>query len=270
MKTLAWLLASLLGMTGLVALSQQQVIPGPKPTDYKQLNRLIKARYDQKLLVTVVPGLLAGEYQKESYNIGAGHMGMVWYHWHQSVPVPSGAHALSPLDQQTYGEIEHGLNLTKIAKGEVLRVNKFYMYRNEVDLYLEPTDLRHMQDLDVNKASKQITTTSGSDGANTQIAVSGFGLAMHFYFDPNTVTKAGDYDTVVAEINKYLMPQEEAGAVLASDKNITINIGMSEDDVLKKLGEPEKTIQVGEQKYLRYKDMTIIIKDSKVLDVKVQ
>ena len=40
--------------------------------------------------------------------------------------------------------------------------------------------------------------------------------------------------------------------------------------MIQKLGQPIRSIKVGNQKFLKYKDMTVTIKDEKVADVKVE
>jgi hypothetical protein len=39
---------------------------------------------------------------------------------------------------------------------------------------------------------------------------------------------------------------------------------------VKKIGEPLRSVKVGAQKFLKFKDMTVILVDGKVTDVKVE
>jgi len=68
----------------------------------------------------------------------------------------------------------------------------------------------------------------------------------------------------------YLLPQDEAEAAIAAEKNIELEIGMPEMAVIEKLGQPLRTVKVGDQKILKFKEMTVIIKDGKVSEVKVE
>lgn len=62
---------------------------------------------------------------------------------------------------------------------------------------------------------------------------------------------------IVDEIGKYLVPAAEADKLKAQEQNV------------KKLGQPLKSIKVGSQKILKYKDMTVTLKAGRVADVKV-
>ena len=57
---------------------------------------------------------------------------------------------------------------------------------------------------------------------------------------------------------------------MAEEKNVDIDLGMSEDEILQKLGQPTRTVRVGNQKSLVYADMTITVTDGKVSDVKLK
>ena len=45
---------------------------------------------------------------------------------------------------------------------------------------------------------------------NRNVTVAGFGFVIRFYFDKEKILKAADYETIVNEINKYLLPKAEA------------------------------------------------------------
>jgi hypothetical protein len=45
---------------------------------------------------------------------------------------------------------------------------------------------------------------------------------------------------------------------------------MTEEQVIQALGQPLQTVKFGEQKSLKYKGMTIVLKDGKVVDLKVE
>jgi len=89
-------------------------------------------------------------------------------------------------------------------------------------------------------------------------------------FDKDKVLDNGDLKTVAGTINKFFIPATEAEKAQAAEKNVEIEIGDSEDVVIKKLGEPVKSVRVGSQKILKFKDLTVILKDGKVADVKIE
>jgi hypothetical protein len=247
--------------------------------DYKQLNRAVKDRYDGKVLLVARDGLIAGEYQKNM--LGGGTPGMSYHYFHESVSdlpkhVSTGQIVARPLaqmnrvDDRTFNDVTSGLNITKLTKGEQVRVTKFYMRGNDVELFLEPLGPEHLKDLDVNKASKRSTTLVGGGQARQDVSVAGFGVRFLFYFDKDKVLDNGDLKTVEGTINKFFIPATEAEKAQAAEKNVEIEIGDSEDVVIKKLGEPVKSVRVGSQKILKFKDLTVILKDGKVADVKIE
>lgn len=247
--------------------------------DSKGLNKLVKELYDGKTFVVAVPGLLAGEYQKQT--VGPGQAGLVLYHFHKSIdPLPKSVRSgglvatqisrLNQLDDRTFTELKSGLNVTKLAKGEQVRVNKFYMRSNFVDLHLEPLDPSHLQDLDYDKASRRSRTTISGNQASTRVRVAGFGLRCLFFFDDEKVIQAGDLKAITDEIGKYFVPVGEAAKLKAQEENVELNIGMSEEEVIQKLGQPLRSIKVGNDKVLKYKDLTVTLKNGKVADVKVE
>ncbi|MCJ7504227.1 MAG: outer membrane protein assembly factor BamE, partial [Acidobacteriia bacterium] len=56
----------------------------------------------------------------------------------------------------------------------------------------------------------------------------------------------------------------------ASDAQTKVDIqpGMSKEDVIKALGEPQKTITFGKKTILKYQDLTIELEENKVVEVK--
>jgi hypothetical protein len=97
----------------------------------------------------------------------------------------------------------------------------------------------------------------------------GLGCSFRFVFS-DTIADAGAAETIIAAIGKYLLPSSEAEQILKEAKNIEITLGSSEGDVVTALGEPLRSVKVGAQKFLKYKDMTVILTDGKVTSVKVE
>jgi len=236
---------------------------------YDELKDLLKNRYDGKVVVAEVSGLFAGEQKKLLF--GPGENGVYWSHFASGAQLPSKrASDLHQLDDNTFGLLHAGLNVTQIEKGERLKVYKFYVTSDFVQLVLTPTSLEHMRDLDMSRASKETTTTTSGHNRVQNVSVAGFGLVFSFHFKKGAIKDDHDYAAIVQEINKYLLPESEAKEVAAAKQNVEIEPGMTEDQVIKALGQPLQTVKFGEQKTLKYKGMTVILKDGKVTDLKVE
>ncbi len=160
--------------------------------------------------------------------------------------------------------------MSSVENGEPLKVHKFYIMSDHVEFNLMTTRLGHMRDIDMNKASKRTRTTVSGREVRQTASVGGFGLRFRFYFDKEKILDAGNYEAVVSEINKYLLPKDEAAVALSAEKNVEIDPGMSEEAVIQKLGQPLKSIRVGSQKSLTYEDMTVILREGKVVEVKLR
>lgn len=247
-----------------------QNIASQEGMNWNDFKGALMKRYDQKVVVTRVAGLVAGE-KKSSF--GAGQAGMHWHHFQAGTPLPEKVTSgvffrnklsdMQRLDDHTFGKLIQGVNTTAIDKNERLKVSKFYVYSDFIiEFVLAATEAGHMRDIDVAKAN---TERYG----NTRV-FHDFGLVFRFHFDKQSVLKTGGYQTMVAEIGKYLLPQDEAEAAIAAEKNIELEIGMPEMTVIEKLGQPIRSIKVGDQKFLKYKEMTVIIKDGKVAEIKVE
>jgi len=241
------------------------------------LSNAIKEQLDGKVFVVMVSGLKAGEYQAQTF--GPGKAGLVIYHFDKSIePIPEKVKAgglfsskvadLNPLDKRTFMELKSGLNITELKKGERVKVNKFYMRSDYVELQLTPLD-PHLEDLDVNKASGSSRTSFSRFGSSTRTRVAGFGLDFVFLFD-DKVLEASDSEAILNEIGRYLAPPDKAEELLAQANSIEVNIGMTEEELIQNLGQPLKSIKVGEQKVMKYKDITVTLKDGKVVDVKIE
>jgi len=266
------------GMTlALAASSSAQSTSTPPTTrsaaqvagSYDELKEMLKTRYDGKAVVVQVPGLYAGEQKKLFF--GPGDNGIYWSHFAEGAQIPTKrASNLNQLDDATFGMLNAGLNVSPIEKGERLKVYKFYVTPDFVQLVLTTTSLEHMRDLDMSKASKEVTTTVGGNQVNQTVSVNGFGLVFSFHFKKGSIKEDHDYAAIVREINKYLLPESEAQQTVKAQQNIDIEPGMTEDQVIQKLGQPLQTVKFGDQKSLKYQGMTVILKDGKVVDLKVE
>lgn len=231
---------------------------------YDELKDLLKNRYDGKVVVAEVPGLYAGEQKKLFF--GPGQNGIYWSHFAAGAQIPSKrASDLHQLDDNTFGLLQAGLNVTPIEKGERLKVYKFYVTPDFVQFVLATTSLEHMRDLDLGKASKDVTTTVGRNQVNQSVSVGGFGLVFSFHFVKGAIKDGHDYAAIVQEINKYLLPQSEVAAEVTTTK--TVALGQTPEQVESVLGKPDKIVDLGPKKIYVYKDMKVIFQDGKVSDV---
>jgi hypothetical protein len=117
---------------------------------------------------------------------------------------------------------------------------------------------------------RKSTRASSSPLFSAIFEKAGMGCEFIFHFDRESIGRAGKLDVIKSTVSKYLLPADELKRRVQDEKNIEIEVGASEEDVLKKLGEPLKTIRFGTQKTLKYQDMTVVLKDGKVVDVKVE
>lgn len=247
---------------------------------YDELKQLLKDRYDGKIVAAALDGLYAGEQRKGDFGVGPGTNGIYWSHFAENMQVPERIGSaffggkktsdLSQLDERTFGDLKRGLNLSPIQKGEPLKVYKFYVSPEYVALVLSTKGLEHWRDLEIDKASKQVTTSVRGNQVNRTVSVGGFGLVFIFYFNKGAIKDDHDFAGVLREINKYLLPESEAQELANGGKNIEIEPGMTEEQVIQKLGQPLQSVKFGDQKSLKYRGMTVVLKDGKVVDVKVE
>lgn len=249
--------------------------------DDEEINEVIKKHFNGNVFVLLKP-LPAGEYAAET--MGPGTMGLILYHFDDGMEIPESVRIgggsslnlsstkisnLNSIDDRTFEELKSGLNKTTLEMGEKVRVKKFYMRRNFVDLYLVPLD-DHVNDMDMDKASgKRKTTFLGGGRSKSRTTINGFGLRFVSFFDEDSVIKAGDSNAVISEISKYLATPDVAQQVLEEKNNISIDIGMSESDLISALGKPAKTISIGTKKVLKYEDLSVTVENGLVTEVKV-
>jgi hypothetical protein len=263
----------MVGMASVVALTtlgQTPSTPGDSHLmatnagSYDELKELLKNRYDGKVVVAQVSGLYGGEQKKQLF--GPGENGIYWSHFAAGAQLPAKRAAdLHQLDDTTFGLLRAGLNVTPIEKGERLKVYKFYVTPDFVQFVLTPTSLEHMRDLDMSRASKDVTTTTGRNRVDQTVSVAGFGLVFSFHFKKGDIKDGHDYAGIVKEIDKYLLPQSEAPAQGTATK--TVALGQTPEEVEATLGKPEKIVDLGQKKIYVYKDMKVIFQDGKVADV---
>lgn len=235
----------------------------------KALGNALKARYKGVPLTVMVANFAAGEFKK---SMKVREDGVNWWHYHEGVSIRRETAVLDQIDDRTFstgpiswGAQSPGANVFPVGKGERLMVSNviFGCSRGVCTLILF---------LDTMKLSKMAALDPRKENGNTVplFESAGLGCAFFFIFARDTIEQSGAEDLISSTVGKYLQPTEKAEKALKAEKNIEIDIGATEEEVIEKLGEPLKTIRFGPQKTLKYPDMTVTLKDGKVSDVKVE
>jgi hypothetical protein len=240
----------------------------------KTLKDRLFARYDQnnmkvmheKLLVT---GLNGSASNPLDYSINYDHFHPVFTKnvW------PKKYLKRNLIDEYTTEEVEPGARFTDaLALQETIRVRKFYLEANKngvlfIDFYLVALDGKRIMRLQ----------NIYSDGSGGSLHPVDFGFHFRFYITGPAPDQSEDsyFNAITKMIGQYMLPVDEsieqdkaAVAVAAAKKNISIQPGMSKEEVIQMLGEPLKTVEFGEKTFLKYPDLTVEFKDGKVADVK--
>ena len=243
----------------------------------KDLKEALKARYKRQKVRVLRPGIIVGLVNtpgnKLSYPVH-------YDHFHPSVEMPKKYQKRNAIDERTTEQVQahaplEGMRtfIDQMAAGEILRVQVFSVWRRSrkfyaVDLYL------------VALAQKRLATYTRPDlplTGHTPKKIN-YGVHFRFAFAPEIVEK-GDYDTIVNEINEYLLPEDEyreqliasqeaAHKAREAGKQVEIQPGMSKEEIIEALGEPLKTIVFGNKTILKYQDITVELEDNKVVEVK--
>lgn len=252
-----------------VVLALVLVGTGLQASERKELGEILKQKYKGTQVTVMVNGMYAGETQKVIFS--PREAGVTWIHYHESLPMSMGKTIVDQIDDRTYstrGIINRvGTNTFPVDKGEPLAVigADFGCSHKMCILYLDlaTAKVSRVSGLDPMKATR---VSPGIGGAFEHV---GLGCRFSFAFS-DTIADVGATETIIAAIGKYLLPSGAAVKILEEAKNIEITLGSSEEDVVKKLGEPLRSVKVGAQKFLKFKDMTVILIDGKVTSVKVE
>jgi hypothetical protein len=247
-----------------LAIAPRMMADGPE----KELGNKTTARYKGMRLSVMVAGFYAGEFKR---SMTAREYFVNWRHYDESLAVKREKNVLDQIDERTFATRpplignDLGSNIIPVEKGEELLVSNAFFYCGRglcsLTLYLDTMKLSKTAGLDPRKQTR--TSLPMFESA-------GLGCAFTFAFAPEALQRPGAEQLIVATVNKYFQPTDQAEKLLKAAKNIEIEIGATEEDVVAKLGEPLRTIRVGSQKTLKYPDMTIILKDGKVSEVKVE
>lgn len=231
-------------------------------------------RYDQKQLSVVRDKILVSLLQEGSgfngrgrnileYSVNYDHFDPNFSDW------PKGYRSRNLLDEHTTEEVKAGAQLTDaLSPGEMVQVRLFYVdfLKQDIlriDLYVVPLAGKR------NASKQNIYDTD----AGVPYKVD-FGCHFRFLVPPRSPgVSTDDYlNYVVQQINQYLVPTQEylqaQKTAAEAAKNVRIEPGMTEDNVIRTLGEPTKRIQFGTKTILKYQDVTVELEDDKVTEVK--
>jgi hypothetical protein len=241
------------------------------------LKKRLFERYDQKqmsvvhdkILVALLkegPGLNGRGRNMLEYSVNYDHFDPNFSDW------PKDYRSRNLLGEHTTEEVKAGAELTDaLSPGEMAQVRLFYVELLKqdilrIDLYLVPLAGKR-------NASKQNISDTGA-GVAYKVD---FGCHFRFLIPPRTTGVSDDdyLGYITEQVGHYFVPTQEylqanktAAQAEKAAKNVRIEPGMSEDNVIGILGEPAKRIQFGKKTILKYQDITIELEQGKVTDVK--
>jgi hypothetical protein len=222
----------------------------------------------EKMLVTMLNGS-GGNPLDYSINYDFFHPAIAKTGW------PERYKQRNMLDENTTEEVESGARLTDpLIRGETVRVMKFYAEEidgfTRLDFYLIALD---------GKRVARMQTIYNDGGPPGLMQAIDFGFHFRFIFPPYTpdTTEDWKFNDLTRIVGQYMMPVQEylaqnkaAAATAEARKNVTIQPGMTQEEVVKILGEPVKSITFGDKTYLKYADLTVELQGGKVVDVKAE
>ena len=242
------------------------------------IKKQLFSRYDGKNMKVVTEKILVAPMD----SVGGNPLAYVVNYDHFAPPIPKNAWPekytyRNLLDEFTTEEVKAGAPVTDpLTPGEMLLVCRFYVNRGKygpmIDMYMTALNGKRT-------ARNNVYSTDGSLLGRNIMA---YGVHLRFNIpDPAAGTTNEDYlKTVTGIIDKYVMPADAYDARVKADeasqkaradaaKNVNIQPGMSKDEVVKILGEPVKAVSFGEKTILKYNDLSVELRDGKVVDVKM-
>ena len=178
------------------------------------------------------------------------NFGVEYTHFNESIAVPQNYRLQEQLDERTFGDSDAlAAALERLVPGERLYVSEFYTSRNGLVFYL---------------VSPSITRFGRSPRPGEKKF---FGVKFTFEFPPNVMT-SGDYETVVREVNKYLIPVSENRTAFETAPRIEIQPGISQQEIINALGPPQKTVVFGKKTILNYPGISVELEGDRATDVK--
>lgn len=236
------------------------------PKDFKER---IEARYKGQKVKIVVPKIIVGLYEIHGFWPTDADFNVHYDHFYPTVEMSGRYQKRNNFDERTTEEVKGEAEaIDEMSAGETLEVARIATFKRGQNLYLVDLMLRAI-------AGKRLTTRLAQSPAG-YVHREKLTYGVHFRFIyPLEVAQRGDYDAVVHEINPYLLPErdyreslEAAAKALEASKHVELQPGMSKDEVLKALGNPQKSVVFGKKTILKYPEITVELEEDKVVDVK--
>jgi hypothetical protein len=185
---------------------------------------------------------------------------------------------MTPLDDgKTFQALKGGYGSDGIeALGESFRIVELRIENDRIIFYLQADQARHGGSCAT--APRRVR----QKGDTVTVRTGQWGVEYHFVF-PKDMIEQGDYEPIVRVLNQVLLPTQEAQALkkerAASEgtasvpappsAKVEIKVGMTRGDVIRALGEPQQSITVGTKEVLKYRDISVVLEDGKVVDIKM-
>jgi hypothetical protein len=267
------------------------VVPSDAQSSKNELKDRLTTRYpDNSYVQFLQQGLYVGEYEHAQISGGVNNlfglpkydMSTKYFHFHESLdPAKYRVKSFTPLDDgRTFQALKGGYGGDVISPlDEAFRIIELRMENDRVIFFLQADQMKH-------GGARATSPRRATQRGNTVTVRTGqWGVEYHFVF-PKQIIEAGDYDAMVGVINKVLLPTQEAaslkreragsqssgiaeGLPAAGAPKVEIKVGMSRQDLIRALGEPLQSITAGTKEILKYRDMSIVIEDGKVADIKM-
>jgi hypothetical protein len=277
---------------GINAIAQEKL----KPKD--ELKKLLKERYKSGTFVEFVQeGLYVGEYDPDVFKqlaskmLGGAQYEMSTQYYHFYEPNPD----IYKYDKHRY-KLKYGIlmddNKTyQVQQGayanspieplvERFRILELRTHDDGITLLLHADQARH------GGARNTASRSAQTIGGNTTIMKGQWGVQYKLLF-PKQLVEDGDSKAILDEINKILLPiqeaqalkqkqptssrlqQTKASATQQNTQDIEIKSGMTRKQVIDALGQPLKAIKLpGEREILEYQYFSIVLMSGKVVEVK--
>lgn len=255
----------------------------------KQLNDQLKGRYVNNSYVQFLQeGLYVGEYEHAQISGGINsmfglpkyEMSTRYFHFHEALdPAKYRVKAFTPLDDgRTFQSLRGGYGGDAIAPlEESFRIIELRIESDRLSFFLQADQMRH------GGARATAPRRATQRGERVTVRTGQWGVEYHFVF-PKDMIERGDYDGIVGVVSQVLLPTQEALA-LKKDRaasrtpepltpptptsKIEIKVGMTREELVRALGEPLQAITAGTKEILKYRDMSVVVEDGKVVDIRM-
>ena len=203
-----------------------------------------------------------------------------YFHFHEALDrAKYRVKAFTPLnDGRTFQSVKGGYGGDAItALEEAFRIIELRIDNDRLIFFLQADQMRH------GGARATAPRRVSQRGDRVTVRTGQWGVEYHFVF-PKEMIERGDYDGVVGVVNQVLLPTQEAlvlkkartasptlgvAAAPTPTSKIEIKVGMTREELVRALGEPLQSITAGKKEILKYRDMSVVVEDGKVVDIRM-